>query len=79
MLGAAAESVGMLADDIAGEIEMPGHPVAHFGQVLAERQGNNVFRVADEDGAVAHAGMPLDVADHLGIVVAGEKRFMLAA
>ena len=37
-LGAAAESVGMLADDIAGEIEMLRHPVAHLRQILAERQ-----------------------------------------
>ncbi len=35
--------------------------------------------VADEDGAVAHAGMPLDVPDHLGVVVGGQERLVLAA
>ena len=77
--GAAAESVGMLADDVAGEIEMLRHPVTHRGKVLAEGQGNNVFRIAHENGAVAHVRVLLDVADHLGVIVAGEKRLVLAA
>ena len=35
-------------------------------------------RRADEDGAVAHAGMALDVLDHLGIVVGREEGLVLA-
>ena len=75
---AAAEGLGMLANDVAREIEVLWHPVAHRRQVLAERQRNNVLGVANEDGAVAHAGVPLDVADHLGVVVGGQERLMVA-
>ena len=69
----------MLADDVAREIEVLGHPVAHRRQVLAERQRHDVLGRADEDGAVAHAGMALDVPDHLGVVVGGQEGLVLAA
>ena len=69
----------VLADHIAGEIEMPRHPFAHGGQILAERERNDVGRLADEDRPVAYAGMPLDMLDHLGIVVGRQERLVLAA
>jgi hypothetical protein len=47
--GPAAECIGMLADDVAGEIEMFRNPVAHVRQVLAERQRDDVFGIADEE------------------------------
>ncbi len=73
------EGLRMLADDIAGEIEMLRHPVAHRRQILAERQRHDVLGRADEDRPVAHAGMPLDVLDHLGVVVGGQERLVRAA
>ena len=69
----------MLADDVAGEVEMLGHPVAHRRQVLAERKRHDVLRGADEDRAVAHAGMALDMLDHLGVVVGRQEGLVLAA
>ena len=55
-LGAAAEGMRMLPDDVAGEIEVLRNPVAHRRQILAERHGNDVLRLADEYGAVAQPG-----------------------
>ena len=69
----------MLADDVACEIEMLWHPIAHRRQIPAERQRHDVLRLADENRAIANAGMALDVLDHLGVVVGGQERLVLAA
>src|SRR5581483_3927377 len=69
----------MLAHYIAREIEMLRHPFAHSRQILAEGERNDVRRLADEDRAVPHGRMPLDMLDHLGIVIGREKRLVLAA
>ena len=69
----------MLADDIACEIEMPGHPIAHGRQISSKRARNNVLGLADENRAIANTGMALDMLDHLGVVVGGKEGLMLSA
>ena len=76
---ARAECLRMLAHHIAREVEVPGDPVAHRRQILAEGQRHDVLRIADKDRAVAHAGMALDMLDHLGVVVGRQESLVLAA
>ena len=54
-------------------------PVADLGQVRPEPLGDDVVGVADEDRAVAHAREARDVLDHLGVVVRGQERLVVAA
>ena len=76
--GSAAECIGMLADDIAREIKVLWNPVAHHRQVLAEGHRDHVFGIADEDRVVAQRRMAFDMLDHLGVVVGGEERLVIA-
>src|SRR5215467_10237069 len=76
---ATAECIGVLADDVARELEVLGHPVTHRRQALSERQGDNVFWRTYEDSAIAHCGMALDMPDHLGIVVRRQEGLVHAA
>ena len=64
---------------VAREIEVARDPVAHLRQVLAEAERHDVLGPADEDRAIAHAGMALDMLDHLGIVVGRQEGLALAA
>ena len=67
------------ARDVAGEVEVLPGPVGDRRQVGPERVGDDVLQVADEDRAVAHPRVARDVLDHLGVVVGGEHRLVLAA
>jgi hypothetical protein len=58
--------------DVAGEVEVRQRPVADRRQSRAERVGDQVVRVADEDRPVAQPRVPGDVLHHLGVVVGGE-------
>src|SRR5215510_15512152 len=60
-LGAATECARVLPDDVAGEVEVLRHPVAHGREVFAERQRHDVLGCTNKDRPVAHAGMPLNV------------------
>jgi hypothetical protein len=48
-------------------------PRADGRQLGAEAFRDDVVGVADEDGAVPHTREPLDVLDHLGVVVRGDE------
>src|SRR5437660_11461821 len=76
---AAAESLRMSSENVARKIEMPGDPFAHGRKVRAERLRQNVIAIADENGAISHGGMPLDMLDHLGVVVGRQKGLAVAA
>ena len=66
--------------DVAGKIEMRVRSNrAMSGQIGAERAGNDVVGVADEDRAVAQPRIARDLLDHLRVVVGREKRFAVAA
>ena len=54
-------------------------PVGDLGEVGAEGLRDDVVAVADEDRPVADPGEPGDVLDHLGVVVGGEVRLVVAA
>ena len=69
----------MPAQHVAREVEVARDPVAHFRQVLAEAERHDVLGPADEDRAIAHAGMALDMLDHLGVVVGRQEGLALAA
>ena len=65
--------------DVAGEVVVGFRPRADQREVGAERVGDDVVRVADEDRAVAHSREPRDVLDHLGVVVGRHERLPLVA
>ena len=48
-------------------------------EARAQRVGDDVLRVADEDRPVADPGEPGDVLDHLGVVVRRQRRLALPA
>ena len=54
-------------------------PVADPRQAVPERVRDDVVGIADEDGPVADPGEAGDVLDHLGVVVGGQERLVLAA
>jgi len=58
---------------------MPGDPFAHGWEIRAEGLRQDVVAIADENGTIAYAGMPLDVLDHLGVGVGRQKSFAVAA
>ena len=82
-LGAQRVAVGELggveAGDVAGEVVVLLGPVADRREAGAERVGDDVVGLADEDRPVADARVARDVLDHLGVVVGGEERLVLAA
>src|ERR687897_909657 len=59
------EILGMPAQHVAREVEMARDPVAHLRQVPAEAERHDVLGPADEDRAVTHPGMALDMPDRL--------------
>ena len=54
-------------------------PAADAGKARAEGVRDDVVGVADEDGGVTDARVAGDVLDHLGVVIGGEERLVLAA
>ena len=54
-------------------------PVADARQVGSEGVRDDVVGVSDEDGGVPDAGVAGDVLDHLGVVIGGQERLVLAA
>ena len=69
---AVGESSGLEAGHVAGEPEIPLHPVADSRQAGAELVRHHVARVADEHGAVPQCGEAGDLLDHLGVVIGGQ-------
>ena len=67
------------ARDVAAERVVALGPIADVGQVGTEVVGHDVVGLADEDRAVADPREPLDVLDHLRVVVGREVRLALAA
>src|ERR1700733_7050080 len=74
-----AEGPRVFSQDISGEVEVFGYPVAHVRQIPAERSRDHVFRLADKDGAIAYTRVAFDMLDHLGIVITGQEGLALAA
>ena len=69
----AVDEVGRVETrDVAGELEVGLGPVADPGKVFAERVGDDVVGVADEDRSVTQASVPGPLLDHLGVVVGGD-------
>src|SRR5512146_426625 len=60
--------------DIAAEVVVALGPGANLGQIVAEGVEDDIIRIANKDGAVAQPREALDVLDHLGVIVGGEKR-----
>ena len=67
------------AGHVAGEVEVLLGPVADRREVGAEAVRNDVVGVADEQRPVAHAPVPSDVLDHLGVVVGCQVGLVRAA
>ena len=65
------------AGDVAGEVEVLLGPVADRGQLGAEALVDDVVGVADEQRAVAQSRVAVDVLDHLGVVVGGQRALVL--
>ena len=65
--------------DIPGEVEVLLGPLADQRHIGAEPVWDDVLAVADEDRTVAQPRVAVDVLDHLGVVVGGQKRLTLAA
>jgi hypothetical protein len=76
---AIAERRGMLANDVAAEFEMRLGPGANPWQIGAERAGDDIIGVADENRPIADTRIALNMADHLGVVVGGQPRLSRAA
>ena len=70
---------GLEPGHVAREVVVLLRPVADPGQLGAERVRHDVLRVADEDRPVADPREARDVLDHLGVVVGGQERLVLAA
>ena len=62
-----------------GELEVLLGPFADTGQSRAERIGDHVGGIADEDGTVPQPWEPSPVLEHLAVVVRGECRFGVPA
>ena len=65
--------------DVPAEVEALLDPRPDLRQPRPEAPGHDVLRIADEDRAVAHPGIALDLLDHLGVVVGGQERLALPA
>ena len=74
---AVAQLGAVEAAHVAGEVVVALGPVADPGQPGPEAVRHHVVGVADEQGAVADARVALDLLDHLGVVVGGERRLVL--
>ena len=78
-LTAVAQVARVEAGHVAGEVVVLLGPVADLRQVGAERVRDHVVGIAHEHRSVAHAREARDVLDHLGVVVGGQERLVLAA
>jgi hypothetical protein len=76
---AVAERCRVEPRHVAGEVVVLLGPFADQRQVGPERVRHDVVRIADEHGPVADAREARDVLDHLGVVVGGQERLVVAA
>ena len=70
---------GLEPGHVAGEVVVLLRPVADPREAVPERVRDDVVGIADEDGPVADPREAGDVLDHLGVVVGGQERLVLAA
>jgi hypothetical protein len=70
---------GVEPGDIAGEPVVVLHPVTDQREPVTEAVGDDIVRVADEQGQVADPRVAGNLLDHLGVVVGGQRGFRSAA
>ena len=74
-----SELAGVEARDVPGKGEVLLGPVPDQRELGAERIGDDVVGVSDEDRPIADARKAGDVLDHLGVVIGREKGLVLPA
>src|SRR5579872_583005 len=67
------------AGNISREFVVRGGPIANQRKIVRETIWNDIVRIADEDRAVARAGMLFNALEHLEIVITRETRFGISA